>query len=232
MPMTQIHTDDFIVEVIRSKRRKTLALAVRDATVTIRMPDKLPLRHAEKFIAQKTSWIKQKLASQSPPPQRRFCSGELLPYLGRSLSLDVAPAAKNNLVFKEAGSLSVKCRSHGPSSASLSRQITGWYRQQAEHYLTSRCQQLAELTGLRPRSVKVKSYKARWGSCHIRGDIQLNWKLMMAPPAVIDYVIIHELCHLQQHNHSAAFWNLVGFFDPNFTRHRAWLKKNGQQLQL
>lgn len=230
--MTEIRTDDFIVKVVRSKRRRTLSLAVKDAAVTVRMPEKLPLHHAKTFISQKAHWIKQKLASQTPPPERTFSSGEQLPFLGRSLSLLVSPAAAQNHVCEDNGHLRVSCKAATPSTDALSRHITRWFRQQAEAYLATRFEELVRLTGLKPLSLTVKSYRARWGSCHISGAIQLNWKLIMAPPAVIDYVIIHELCHLKQHNHSRAFWQLVENFDPHFTVHRAWLRANGGQLEL
>jgi hypothetical protein len=110
------------------------------------------------------------------------------------------------------------------------KQLTFWYQQQATDYITNRTHELVKATKLKPKSVTVKTYKARWGSCTIKGDIQFNWKLMMTPAAVIDYVIIHELCHLEQHNHSAKFWQLVEQFEPNYKTHRLWLKNNGQQL--
>ena len=110
--------------------------------------------------------------------------------------------------------------------------LTRWYRRQAESLLKERVKQLAEQTGLRPNQIQIKSYKARWGSCNIKGDIQLNWQLVQATQSINDYVIIHELCHLRQHNHSKAFWDLVGQFDPNFREHRSWLKHHGHQLVI
>ncbi|WP_292747217.1 M48 family metallopeptidase, partial [Methylophaga sp. UBA3191] len=102
----------------------------------------------------------------------------------------------------------------------------------AESLLPERVKQLAEQTSLRPNLVQIKSYKARWGSCTMRGDIQLNWQLVQATQSINDYVIIHELCHLRQHNHSKAFWDLVEQFDPNFREHRRWLKQHGHQLVI
>jgi hypothetical protein len=118
------------------------------------------------------------------------------------------------------------------SANGIKKQLTFWYQQQATDYITNRTHELIKTTHLQPKSITVKTYKARWGSCTIKGDIQFNWKLMMTPPAVIDYVIIHELCHLEQHNHSAKFWQLVEQFEPNYKTHRSWLKKNGQELNL
>jgi hypothetical protein len=98
--------------------------------------------------------------------------------------------------------------------------------------LQRRTVELANKTGLKPKSVEVKTYKARWGSCRITGEIQLNWKLIMAPVEVIDYVIIHELCHLKHHNHSVRFWGLVEQFESAYRIHRLWLREYGKVLEI
>ena len=110
--------------------------------------------------------------------------------------------------------------------------IINWYKEQAEIYLNNRTEELSQLTGLIPQSITIKTYKARWGSCNIRGEIQHNWQIMQAPPSVIDYLIIHELCHLKYHNHGKGFWGLVEQHYPDYRTQQAWLKQNGVQLQL
>ncbi len=209
-----------------------MALAVGNGTVKVRMPARLALHHAERFVEQKQHWIKAKLAQNPPIEDRLYRDGETLPSLGDLLTLDISPGQGKNRIYRDGDTLFITTRQKTPSQAALQKLVTDWYKQQAADYLIRRCNALAESSGLRPASVEVKTYKARWGSCTISGKVQLNWKLVMAPTAIIDYVIIHELCHLEQHNHSPAFWQLVGQFDPNFTQHRAWLKANGQQLQL
>ena len=230
--MTQIQIDDVLVDVIRSKRRKTLALAVRDARVTVRMPEKLPLKHAEDFVIQKQRWIKQKLATQNPPVQLAFSTGESLLFLGQPVILNVMDDAAANGIELTEDQLKLELKESSPAYTRRERWIRNWYQQQAERYLQTRSKALIDSTGLQPRSVTIKSYKARWGSCRLNGDIQLNWKLIMAPPAVIDYVIIHELCHLRQHNHSPAFWELVSCFTPDYKTLRQWLKDHGSKLSL
>lgn len=209
-----------------------MALAVGNGTVKVRMPARLALHHAERFVEQKQHWIKAKLAQNPPIEARLYRDGETLPFLGDLLTLNISPGRGKNQVHRDGDILLVNTRQKTLSQTALKKQVTDWYRQQAGDYLSRRSNELAEWSGLQPASVEVKTYKARWGSCSISGKVQLNWKLLMAPAAIIDYVIIHELCHLEQHNHSPAFWQLVARFDPNFTQHRAWLKTNGQQLQL
>jgi len=230
--MKSIHCNGIEVEVIRSKRRKTLSLAIRDGEVKLRIPSRLPLQQAEYFVRQKSSWIQQKLAVHPPVTPKQFVNGERLFYLGTAYQLAFYSSQSRKKVTLSDDRLCVEYRGQQASEAALKRQITDWYKQQAQRWLTERCEQLARQTGFKPSIIEVKTYRARWGSCTLSGKIQLNWKLIMAPPTIIDYVIIHELCHLRQHNHSPAFWHLVEQFDPDFTQHRAWLKLNGQQLQL
>lgn len=230
--MRSIHCNGLEIEVIRSKRRRTLALAIRNGEVKLRIPARLPLHHAERFVYEKRHWIQQKLIAHPPVKPKQIENGESLLYLGQSYPLSILTGqARNQVAFKD-GIVCVEHRDKQPSDTALKRQLTTWYKQQASEWLTARCEQLASETGLCPRQIEVKTYRARWGSCTASGKVQLNWKLIMAPLRIIDYVITHELCHLRQHNHSPAFWHLVEQFDPAFTQHRAWLRSNGQQLAL
>jgi len=218
--------------VIRSKRRKTLSLAIRNGEVKLRIPARLPLHHAESFVNEKSHWIQQKLLDHPPVAPKQFESGEDLLYLGQTYRLAVVAAQSRNQIRLEQDVFHLEHRGIQSSEKALKRRVESWYKQQATSWLTTRCEELADQTGLKPSAVEVKTYRARWGSCTASGKVQLNWKLIMAPPEIIDYVIIHELCHLRQHNHSPAFWQLVKQFDPAFTQHRSWLKSNGLQLQL
>jgi len=230
--MKSIHCNGVEVEVIRSKRRKTLSLGIRNGEVKLRIPARLPLHQAERFVHEKSHWIQQKLLAHPPVKAKQFETGESLLYLGKTYSLVVEPAQARREIQLTDDAFIVMHRDPQPSQAAIKRQVEGWYKHQAKQLMTARCEKLAAQTGLVPASIEVKTYRARWGSCTASGKVQLNWKLIMAAPDIIDYVIIHELCHLRQHNHSPAFWQLVKQFDPAFTQHRAWLKSNGQKLQL
>lgn len=230
--MTQIQGDGFNVTIIRSKRRKTLALAVANGKVSVRMPAKMAKHHAERFIVQKTAWIQQKLALHPAISKKQFLDGETFLFMGQQVFLTLNTGSSQNCIRLNGEQLLVELKTKAPSQAVISKHITAWYKQQAEQLLQTRCHALSKITGLSPRTITVKTYKARWGSCTRTGDIQLNWKLIMAPQTVIDYVIIHELCHLQQHNHSAAFWQLVKNFCFDYPVHKLWLKSHGHALTL
>lgn len=106
------------------------------------------------------------------------------------------------------------------------------YREAAREYITKRAGHWADLMGVTYSSIAIRSQKTRWGSCSSRGTLSFNWKLMLAPPPVLDYVIIHELCHLVHMNHSADFWKCVSIYMPDYKIKRQWLKNHGHELTL
>ncbi|NOQ94868.1 MAG: DUF45 domain-containing protein [Methylophaga sp.] len=232
--MQTIQGDGFIVTVIKSSRRKTSALKIKDQLVSIHIPSRLPLKFARDFVLQKTSWIQKKLAEQSQKetPEKQFIDGDVFLFLGKEYTLRLIQADTSASVTKTSFELELHGRLNRLSITAIRTALIRWYKQQAEHYLTSRTAEIAREIDLTPTSITVKTYKARWGSCGVRGDVQFNWKLMLAPPDIIDYVIIHELCHLKHHNHSALFWHLVEHNSPTFKASRQWLKSNGHCLEI
>ena len=110
--------------------------------------------------------------------------------------------------------------------------IIDWLKLQANNFLKKRILFLSKRTGIEFNSVTIKSYTARWGSCNIEGNIFLNWKLIMLPESVIDYVLIHELAHINIPNHSKKFWDLVKIKNPDYCKNKKWLKDNGSSFIL
>lgn len=105
------------------------------------------------------------------------------------------------------------------------------YRQAARDYIPGRAEYYANILGVSFDRVRIAEQKTRWGSCSGKGTLSFNWKLMLAPPQVLDYVIAHEVCHLKEMNHSKKFWAWVEFLMPSYREQRKWLKENGQKLQ-
>lgn len=106
------------------------------------------------------------------------------------------------------------------------------YRSAARTQFEQRCAYYRTFTGGSFSSITIRDQKTRWGSCSSRGTLSFNYRLIFAPPAVLDYVVVHELCHLTHMNHSKEFWNLVGSVMPDYRAHRRWLKDHGQELTL
>lgn len=232
--MTTIQGDGFIINIIKSKRRKTMALKVDSKGVAAHIPANLPIITVDAFIQQKTSWIKKKLAQQAQRrvPEKQFEEGESFLLLGENYSLHLHQTNEKPSVKKTTSTIEFYGRLSKLSKSAIRAAIIDWYQKQADNYLTARTQWLSDVTDLQPTSIMVKSYKARWGSCSSSGDINFNWQLVQAPQDIIDYVIIHELCHLTHHNHSPAFWGLVKHFISDFKLRRQWLKDHGHSLSL
>lgn len=105
-----------------------------------------------------------------------------------------------------------------------------WFRKQASRILTDKAEKFGTLVGVSFGTVRIKDQKSRWGSCSSKGNLNFNWRILMAPEAVCDYVVIHEVCHLKHMNHSPEFWLLVGTVCPEYRRYRKWLKERGKWL--
>lgn len=232
--MEPLLIDNLSVKVIKSKRRKTVAIKIVDQIVSILIPEKLPLPIAEAFIMKKASWIKEKLQQQSQRSanEKQFIEGEQLQFLGQNYTLKLTKASGPISISLTIDDIICQGRPQNLNFKSIRSALIKWYRSQATEYLTKRTQLLAKQARLDTGDITVKSYKARWGSCNVKGDLQYNWKLIFAPPAIIDYVIIHELCHTQHHNHSKAFWQLVEQLYPDFKTAKQWLKANGYLLTI
>ena len=117
-------------------------------------------------------------------------------------------------------------------STKIRQALIAWMGQAAARQAVTTMDHYAPLYQLSPRSITIKAVKSRWGSCGIHNDINLNWLLILAPAEVFEYVVIHELCHIEQRNHSAAFWTLVARHCPDYKQRRLWLKQNGASLML
>lgn len=230
--MTHTHPDGFDYTIIRSSRRKSMALVIRQGEVIVRIPTKLAVSSAQNFVDKKRDWIKQKLSEHPIRKEKIYADGESLLFRGKTYELGIHTASTENDIQQVDERIQIHTKKNEISEIAVKSQLEKWYRLQASEILRSRFFELAVTHHFTPKSLAIKTYKARWGSCYRSGDIQLNWKLIMAPDMVIDYVILHELCHLKHHNHSKAFWQLVADVCPTYKEHKLWLKQNGDNLSL
>lgn len=215
-----------------SRRRRTLSLELRaDGSVHVAVPRGLRLAEVRRFVESRRAWIESKraLLAQAAPRRLPLESGTRLPYLGSELTLIVEqrPTARA-LCRREQGALVVRA-AHAPSTQ---RALEAWYRRQALAHAGERVAHFARLVGRAPRRLTIRAQRTRWGSCSARGSISLNWRLMQATPAILDYVIVHELCHLLVPNHSARFWAEVGRVLPDYPERRAALRDFARTLRF
>lgn len=200
--------------LVRRRGRRGVALRVDSSGLTVSAPLTLPLSQVESAIVESERWVRRKLEIwllRQVPPQR-WEAGATLPFLGESLALDVRLAGRA-VVGREGSRLLVGARSLEPEV--VRRAVVGWYRRSALSHFTERAHQLARAALLDPPRVMLSSAQARWGSCNSRREVRLSWRLVKAPPPIIDYVICHELAHLRHMNHSPAFWSEVERLCPD-----------------
>lgn len=192
------------------------------------------------FVQTKTPWILQKLndqqvwVEQNEQGQKQFVDGEMFLYLGKEYPLSIGAASKSEVSLNQgyiivSVSNRVKAQNRENHIKAL---LQDWYKQQLTDYLAHRVEHFARQIGKSPSGVNVRAYKRRWGSCSSRGMLSFNFLLMMAPIRIIDYVIVHELCHLIHMNHSVHFWAEVRRYYPNHKVAQDWLKTEGGNLRL
>ncbi len=219
-----------IDQIIRT-RRKTFALIIDpQGRLIVRAPLQASEARIRKIVEQKTNWIekKKRLALQRLPLTEieRFREGREFYYLGQGYPLAVVDRRQPLLALNGRFELA---RQALPEAGSV---FEKWYRAQARRVLTERVAQLASRFGFKVKRLSITGARTRWGSCGIRGSLNFAWRLVMAPEPVIDYVITHELAHLQVRNHSRQFWELVEKLMPEYRQGRAWLKQNGHKLEF
>ncbi len=216
--------------VIRS-RRKTIAVEItKDGEVLVRAPLRLARREVFAFVDQNSGWITRKLdqvrARKGQREPRRFRDGESFPFLGE----------QHLLRFVAGGEYLQKQNGEFLLGIDLSDRAGDlfrvWYRARAREILEDRVAHFAFRMGLACRTVRITDARERWGSCSAAGTLNFAWRLVMAPPPVIDYVIVHELTHIVEMNHSRRFWERLRCILPDYAERRKWLRENEHLLTL
>jgi len=220
-----------IKQIIRSNRR-TLALQITpDASLIVRAPKEVSQETIVTFVQKKIKWIlrHQKLARESYRPlvKRKFVDGERFLYLGDWHELFVIQDVTQSLVVHEKKFLL--------SESFLSdakKHFEQWYRKQAYKVIKNRVRLYAEMGSLTFKRISITGARKRWGSCGPKGTLNFSWRLIMAPIEVVDYVIVHELVHLDERNHSRKFWEKVRLLFPDYQQAENWLKTNSWLLNF
>lgn len=207
---------------LKRSARRSIGLKIGRDGLTVTLPNRLPIIEAERAIHQKLDWILQKLDEQTVD-MPGFSDGSHLFWLGDVVTLR-ANSVRNRL---DGGILHLAAPDEHER---LVLALTRFCQRSARSYFTERVAIWGERMGLRPNKLALSSARGRWGSCSAAGGLRLNWRLMQAPPPVIDYVVIHELAHLAELNHSPRFWAIVDTYCPSWRQQRDWLKRHSNQL--
>ncbi|MBF0384147.1 MAG: M48 family metallopeptidase [Magnetococcales bacterium] len=228
----QIQGNGFTATIIRTPRRKTASVKVENGIVSIVVPQELPNSRIKEVMRQKSQWIQEKLRLHNeaiPTKAKEYISGEAFSYLGRNYRLKVI-AAQWQPVRLLNGKLTVWTPEASSSPERIRAALMGWYQSHARKKLREKTRRYAKTIGVTPKSINIKAFQSRWGSCHVDGHIHFNWKIIIAPNHIVDYVVVHELCHLKQPDHSPEFWKCVEMVIPDYRECREWLKVNGVGL--
>jgi predicted metal-dependent hydrolase len=212
----------------------------RDGMIVVTAPHQAEPIDIEKFISEKKIWIYQKLRQKKSlnreKPKREFVNGQGFLYLGKSYRLKITDDAKVKSgssqkaaplrlwhgYFELAGSKKADARNH----------FISWYRKQIKKQLKERIPRYDKRIGVTVKSIRISDLGHRWASCGRNGNVNFNWRSVMAPIWVLDYILVHELVHLVERTHTDRFWRLAARVMPDYEEHACWLNENGADLDL
>lgn len=176
------------------------------------------------FVYKNTSWLSKELMTY--PSRIYFEEYQLIPYLGKEYKIINIPT-KKKLIKLDSSNLYVFS-----DKLIISNVIKDWFLKSSNDYIFKLASEKAKLLNLNFKKISIRDQKTRWGSCSEKGNLSFSWRLIMSPPEVIEYVVVHEICHLKQMNHSTKFWRLVDSICTNRKKAQNWLKKNGTKLHF
>lgn len=223
--------------VRKSARAKKVRLRVDlDGTVTVVVPTRGRGSGYEAFVREHADWIRKQqkrfASMRSEAGCESLCSRQAVIYRGKDIPLTVHPVSGGKITLQYDGDKFVVYRPEHATDEDVAQIFRSWFRNVARVLFAQRVQALNDCTQYAWRTIRIGEQKTKWGSCSTTGTLSFNWRLLMAPPEVLDYVVIHELAHLKEPNHSPAFWALVEAKCPDHKAHRRWLNKNGAMLSL
>ncbi len=231
---------DYTVHPQPSKRDCTIAVDWQSG-VSVVVPENINPEQIDMVLYKKAPWILRRLAELREihplPAHHEFISGEKLPYLGRQYRLKVHtdPAIEEvSLKFQHGRFVAVAPKVCDPAwrSEQLSQQFRDWVVEHGWVKVQHRIELFAPRLGVAPSKVLLKEQQSRWGSCTKSGVIHINWKILMAPMRIVDYVVVHELVHMRHPNHSSEFWTTLQSVMPDYHERKEWLRLQGPTLEL
>jgi predicted metal-dependent hydrolase len=246
--------------IYSTKRKRTTSLQVsKEGEIVVRAPKNTSQKYIQAFVNKNLKWIHEKLENITPIIRRKYKEGEKFLYLGNEYPLLIRQSKNKNfkvtcednyfyLHIKETRDLPAStpdCLSTQVDAGKCADKQAGkkqennirgafekFYIQEAKKVIEPRVEYYSKILNTKYNNIKIKRVSTRWGSCSSKQNLNFNYKLIMCPFEVLDYVVVHEVCHLLQKNHQKSFWSLVAKLDPDFKKNKAWLKNNGETLDF
>jgi len=229
----QLPSGEQIHYTLERRQRRTVGLKITQEGLIVHAPKRIAQTYLESLIVLKADWILKKLearsANQHPPMQWQH--GDQLLLLGNTITLVTKQDTRSRAVEYTPGFLQLAMPNHNEPSA-VERKVLQWYKKQALTDFSRRLALFATKLGVPTPELFLSNARSRWGSCNSRKEIRLNWRLLQAPPHIINYVVCHELAHLKEMNHSAKFWAVVGSIFPDYKTAEKELKAWSPKLHI
>tara|TARA_Y100000588_G_C14246046_1_gene921470 strand:+ start:685 stop:1383 length:699 start_codon:yes stop_codon:yes gene_type:complete len=219
----------FTAFIKRTTRKRSIAIKITPNTVTVLAPQQEPIRNIVNIIEKKLMWIEAQLRKTSLMKPRTFQSKDVFMIKGEPYYLEIIHQHITQVTISK-NLIKLSLPKHQDNLVNRRALVANWYQNLAQQIMMPRFAYFQNKLGEVPNKIRFGLRKSRWGSCSSQRNITINWLLAMSPPFVYDYVIVHELCHLKEMNHSEKFWRLVENILPNYQLSRKWLKEHGSTL--
>lgn len=223
---------DVSYEIVRSPKRRKLTITVeRDRAVVVHAPEGTSDQEIFRIVDAKRQWIQlklkhsQKYQNRRHPPGKEVVNGEAALYLGREYRVEITETDSGQVEFSD---VFLVPRAH---QAKRREVLRDWYIARAKEKILGRVEDHARVLGVKFGTARIVDNRYRWGSCTVNDNVSFNWRLIKAPMFVIDYVVVHELSHLMETNHTSRFWGIVRTHSPTMEKAKSWLKEHGQLLE-
>jgi predicted metal-dependent hydrolase len=231
-----IVNNEKIIITIEKRQRKSIKIEIKPpGIINVIIPCYARESDALFLVKNKSKWIIDKLKevreAQKLKFERKLINGEKILYLGREYEIEIKKQDKK-IISVNFQSNKFHILTFNNDEEMLKKAINEWYKKQAQIKIVEIVDHYKKYLDVEPNSVKAKKQKKRWGTCTSTGNIYINYRIIMAPEKIIDYLVVHELCHMVHMNHSKDFWGLVEKIIPDYKDRKEWLKKNGIELYL
>ena len=228
--------NDISYQIVRSRRATADIVIERDGSILVRAPESIPDERIEDMVEAKRYWIYKNLAEwrdlNATRVLREYRNGEGFLYLGRSYRLLLVANQTEPLLLKNGRFCLQRDLVDEGAIEAAKTAFRDYYIARGSERITQRLNYYAPKVGVTPHGIDVRELGNRWASCSPNGNLAFHWKCMMAPQSIIDYIVVHELCHFHHLDHTDAFWNEVDKVIPNYSERKEWLRVNGAGLDV